>query len=255
MVSKKLQSKSMCIDATLKRLEGVMSFFEKYRNEGFYSSMNTAKNLASDMNIEPRRIQFDENDHDEEIQSPEESFRVNYFLVLMDMATASLQNRYEQLKTFESIFGFLFDSIQLKSLDDNELGECCTNFHTSFSHGSLSDVDLNDLFSELRVLQMTLPNVSMSALEILEFVKATDCHPKFSIAYRTMLSVLVTVASSERSFSKLKLLKTYLRLSMSQERLNSLAILCIEKDMIEIIDVDTIINDFASRNARRGCFL
>ena len=65
----------------------------------------------------------------------------------------------------------------------------------------------------------------------------------------------VTVASAEISFSKLKLLKSYLKSSMSQERLNDLTILCIEKNMLENIDVDTIINDFASRNARRQCFL
>ena len=65
----------------------------------------------------------------------------------------------------------------------------------------------------------------------------------------------VTVASAERSFSKLKLLKSYLRSSLSQKRLNDLTILCIEKNMLENIDVDTIINDFASRNARRQCFL
>ena len=65
----------------------------------------------------------------------------------------------------------------------------------------------------------------------------------------------VTVASAERSFSKLKLLKSYLRSSMSQKRLNDLVILCIEKNMLENIDLDTIINDFASRNARRQCFL
>ena len=42
---------------------------------------------------------------------------------------------------------------------------------------------------------------------------------------------------------------------MSQKRLNDLTILCIEKNMLKNIDVDTIINDFASRNARRQCFL
>ena len=42
---------------------------------------------------------------------------------------------------------------------------------------------------------------------------------------------------------------------MSQERLNDLEILCIEKKMLENIDVDTIINDFAFKNARRQCFL
>jgi len=62
----------------------------------------------------------------------------------------------------------------------------------------------------------------------------------------------VTVASAERSFSKLKLLKNYLRSTMSQERLNGLATLCIEKRLLDEIDIDTIINDFASRNVRRN---
>lgn len=34
---------------------------------------------------------------------------------------------------------------------------------------------------------------------------------------------------------------------MSQQRLNCLAILCIEKDMLENIDRDTNISDFASK--------
>ncbi|KAL0453727.1 UNVERIFIED_CONTAM: hypothetical protein Slati_1350800, partial [Sesamum latifolium] len=60
--------------------------------------------------------------------------------------------------------------------------------------------------------------------------------------------------SAKRSFSKLKLLKTYLRSSTSQETLNGLAILCIEKHMLGKIDVDSMIDDFASRNARRNYF-
>ena len=38
----------------------------------------------------------------------------------------------------------------------------------------------------------------------------------------------ITVASGERSFSKLKLIKTYLRSTIAQERLNSLSLLSIE---------------------------
>jgi hypothetical protein len=61
----------------------------------------------------------------------------------------------------------------------------------------------------------------------------------------------VTVASAERSFSKLKLLKNYLRSTMSQERLNGLATLCIEKGLLDEIDIDSIVTDFASRNVTR----
>jgi hypothetical protein len=39
---------------------------------------------------------------------------------------------------------------------------------------------------------------------------------------------------------------------MSQERLNGLAILCIEKILLDEIDIDTIITDFASKNVRRN---
>jgi hypothetical protein len=88
-------------------------------------------------------------------------------------------------------------------------------------------------------------------LDILKFVKLADCYPNVTIAYRVLLTVPVTVASAERSFSKLKLIKTYLRSSMSQDRLNGLATLSIEKEMLKNIDVDVIINDFASQKARK----
>ena len=42
--------------------------------------------------------------------------------------------------------------------------------------------------------------------------------------------------------------------SMSQDRLNGLATLSIEKEMLKNIDVDVIINDFASQKARKNNF-
>ena len=90
---------------------------------------------------------------------------------------------------------------------DTELWNCCTNFVKTFSHENKSNVELNDFLSELQVLQMTLPDDLMSATEILQFVTVADCYPNVSIAYRILLTIPVTVASAERSFSKLKLLK------------------------------------------------
>jgi hypothetical protein len=106
-------------------------------------------------------------------------------------------------------------------------------------------------FSELKVLRESLLEELMSALEILQFVKAADCYPNFSIAYHILLTISVTVASAERSFSKLKLLKNCLRSTMLQERLNGLAMCSIEKDILDDINLDTIIKDFASRNAQK----
>jgi hypothetical protein len=107
------------------------------------------------------------------------------------------------------VFGFLFNSINLKSLDDDDLSKYCTKFVETFIQGISSDVELNS-FPELKVLQVTLPYGSMLEHEILQFVIDADCYPNVSISYRILLIVPVTITSAERSFSKLKLLKNYL---------------------------------------------
>ena len=225
------------------------------------------KNIASELDIEPifptkrqrkRKKHFDEqDDQDEEIQqSTVDSFRREYFLVMIDSAIASLTSRFEQITVFDNVFGFLFNSENLKSLDEADLWLRCKIFVEKFSHDNSSDVEINDFFfAELKVLQVTLPDSLMSAPEILKFVMDADCYPNISVAYRILLTIPVTVASAERSFSKLKLLKNYLRSTMSQERLNGLAMCTIEKDILDTIDLDTVLDDFASRNARRSIFL
>jgi len=50
---------------------------------------------------------------------------------------------------------------------------------------------------------------------------------------------------SERSLSKLKIIKTYLRWTMFQEKLNELVILSIKNEMLNEINFDNLINNFA----------
>jgi hypothetical protein len=58
-----------------------------------------------------------------------------------------------------------------------------------------------------------------------------------SVTYRILLTVPMTVASAERSLSKLRLLKNYLRSTMSQEWLNGLVMCSIENDILGTIDL------------------
>ena len=76
-------------------------------------------------------------------------------------------------------------------------------------------------------------------------------YPNAIIAYRILLTIPVTVASAERSFSKLKLLKSYLRSTMTQERLNGLATIALEIDVLEKINYEDTIEAFISTNTRR----
>ena len=66
----------------------------------------------------------------------------------------------------------------------------------------------------------------------------------------SFLTKAVSVASSEESFSQLKLIKNYLRSTMSNHRLTNLAILSIEREYTKSLDVE-IIKDFVIRKVRR----
>ena len=55
----------------------------------------------------------------------------------------------------------------------------------------------------------------------------------------------------EMSFSKLKLIKSYLRSTMSQERLSGLAILSIEKEILTELECKNLISNFASQKTRK----
>ena len=69
--------------------------------------------------------------------------------------------------------------------------------------------------------------------------------------FRILLIIPVTVASIERSFSKLKLIKFYLRSTMSQARLSGLVILSIENEMLAKLECKNLISNFASQKARK----
>ena len=92
---------------------------------------------------------------------------------------------------------------------------------------------------------------SMGPLDILKFLEKRPFYPFANIAYRILLTIPVTVASAERSFSKLKLLKSYMRSTMTQERLGGLTTIALENDILEKINYKDMIEDFISRNTRR----
>jgi len=79
--------------------------------------------------------------------------------------------------------------------------------------------------------------------------------PDVLTACLIFLTIPVTVASAERSFSKLKLIKNYLRNSMSQNRLSNIAILNIERSRTDELDIEKIIDNFANAKARKKHFL
>jgi hypothetical protein len=83
--------------------------------------------------------------------------------------------------------------------------------------------------------------------------KLESTFPNISVAIRMLLSMMVTNCTGERSFSKLKLIKSELRIHITQDRLNCLSVMSIECDVLETVNFDAIIREFAECKTRKRC--
>ena len=163
LVSKHLQAKDMLIDVAIEKVQGLISFFQGYRETGFLKALQAAKGIALELDIGTtfrkkreikRKRQLDENPDDTNVvtQSPKELFRTTYFIPIVDQAIASLTRRFEQYQEYQKNFGFLFTSDSLQSLDSNNLKSSCDNLEAVLKRDGKSDIDANGLYRELRFL-------------------------------------------------------------------------------------------------------
>ncbi|GBN55865.1 hypothetical protein AVEN_273039-1 [Araneus ventricosus] len=94
------------------------------------------------------------------------------------------------------------------------------------------------------------------AISLLQFIIENNLQTTFPETYK-LLKIIVTIpmttAEAERCFSTLKRVKTFLRSTMSEDRLSALATLSIEKRMTNDIPKinQNVIDLFASKKDRR----
>ncbi|ESO11747.1 hypothetical protein HELRODRAFT_71731 [Helobdella robusta] len=73
--------------------------------------------------------------------------------------------------------------------------------------------------------------------------KLEEIYPYITTALRMFLTLPVTVSSGKRSFSKLKIIKNYMRSTMGQEHKRAF-----------LVNFDDVINTFAAKKARKTYF-
>jgi hypothetical protein len=78
LISKHLQAKDMLIDAAIEKVQGLISFFEGYRETGFLEALEAAKGIAVELGIGTtfrkkreikRKRQYDENPDDTNVST------------------------------------------------------------------------------------------------------------------------------------------------------------------------------------------
>jgi hypothetical protein len=75
-----------------------------------------------------------------------------------------IKNRFRDLKVSNGIFGPVLNSASSKLLDHIKLKDFCTVLAKTFSIDDSFEFKENKLISELWILQITLPERSMSAM-------------------------------------------------------------------------------------------
>ena len=125
--------------------------------------------------------------------------------------------------------------------------EILTNFYDTDINGNELFRDINDCIMLLKTRDdIKINNPADLLLFIISY--GEDVFPNLRVSLQILLTIAVSI---ERSFSKLKLILSYLRVSMGQDRLNDLALSSIKRKIFEEVDFSEVIDEFASRKARK----
>ena len=118
-------------------------------------------------------------------------------------------------------------------------------------------LDIDSLSIECSLAKQTLLGKSMDSITdvLFELSSLRIAFPLLTRLLQIALAIVVRTAHCERSFSALKRIKTYLRSTMTEQRLVDLAVLSIERELSKQISIDEVINEFASKDKNRRILL
>lgn len=268
--SKVLQARKATIDVEVKNLHSLLQDLKLLR-DGWGAILTEAKLVAESMNISPslpekrtrkRRRFFDESNDSEVIPQPSTSsgetpeeieFRQTVFYSLIDNVISGITERFTAARDINNLFSFLWN---YQHIDATELKSSAENF-VSFYSSDVSEELVEEclLLKSIHCANFTEPSYSpLDLLNKIHELKLENLLPNICISLRIFCTLSVSVAEAERSFSKLNIVKNYLRSTMTQDRLQNLALLSIENQLAKTVNFKDIIKHFASIKARRISF-
>ena len=257
-VSEALQSDSIDLAAAMNLVSATLRTLVDCRSDEEYqiifdNTMEIATSLAIPTSRQSRRVRT-------------QSTRLRDMVVLESTGDHSVEGDEEtanRLVYFAVIDKFIGE-LKLRFNDSKNIllaiAACCpkaTNFLDLVTLKPLIEqysLDLCKLENELPVAKAAISNAKESdKMELQEITDLVQFLIPMRVAFTELLKLLqlaltipVTTASCERSFSSLKRIKSYLRSRMGQERLSFLAVLAIEREAD--IDLDKVIDIFAQKN-------
>lgn len=195
----------------------------------------------------PRR--FEEGNAPPEYPStPKDTYRRVYFEAL-DLLAQTIQDRFDQpgYKMYGCIEALLLKVIQKEDYS-HELKRVLEVYST--------DLNASNLQTQLDIVSSNVTEEVSNIFDIIRYMQKLTPAEKELINEVITLSKLLLVmpatnSTSERSFSAMRRVKSYLRSTMTQERLNSLMVLHVHKDQTDKLDMSNVANEFVSKSERR----
>ena len=182
----------------------------------------------------------------------EDVYSKTYYEVI-DFVVQSIKDRFDQngrFKILSKLEELLCDS------------ECKLEDYSDVIQLYGDDFNQQRMASQLLILHANLPREikslvgGMISKGIIAFPQSlslieSELYTEVIKLAKLIIVMPTTNAVSERTFSALRRLKTWLRSAMHQSRLNWCMLLHVHKDETDKLDLATIGNEFASRNSSR----
>ena len=263
-LSKTLQYKDINAQEVTTAVNAAKRYLERQRDplafKSFYDSVvEEARELTEDPMLPrqkrvPHRINDGAANH--HFHCPEDFFRQQYFEVI-DLLMNEITQRFSQptFSILQEIEKMVINSCNGKmhamSTDFKELyADCLDISKLKVQLTLLPDVlKTGNVEHEMGIKTVTTINTVCQLFETCKFAKTMleEVHKVLQL----YLTIPLSSATAERSFSTLRRLKTYLRSSMSQKRLNHVVLLNTHKELVDKICIHNIAREFVSRNERR----
>jgi hypothetical protein len=267
MLSKVLQSNTITTTEALKAAEQTKAKLRRYRDDDSWASLwALCLSEATRLNVDAPQVprvrrpphRFDDGAPAAE-PAVEQHHRVIFFK-LLDSILATMHERLEQdvMHLYALVERTILSAANNSTEpgpgtdDDQAIANICAHF--------CNDLDQRKLRLNLSMLHDLMngkvaKNISDVTSAINGLGEASRLYAELSKLIVLLLVIPVSSATAERSFSCLRRLKTYLRSTMGQERLNHLMVLTVHQDKTDTINLKSVANDFVSlNNTRRNVF-
>ncbi|KAG7175302.1 PiggyBac transposable element-derived protein 4-like 13 [Homarus americanus] len=185
---------------------------QKSWSETRWESKTTAKEICKEMNVgtllKQKRLRstkryFSYESVDEPISDALKKMEITFFNVVVVPAISSLDERFQTLGEVNAMFRVLHNFI-IKSEED--LMQQCETLSNTLTSQGWSDIDGRELAVNCKIFHI-YHQVTRTTMELLTFLhekKPVEIYPNMWVGLRISAIFLVTVAASERSFSKPK---------------------------------------------------